>query len=160
MHGKINLSRSRRLMSILRCARLLVRNAPSKAYLHPIQTTTMHAYYLYINGLEIQTYTDQTINSSWIGTGKAFYLLLWMSQLSKVETGHRSANLILGSSSTALQLLCFVSPLASGKDKGLGQWEYTNGQSFFAIFFPLPNGTPTPSFIGWKGLGIWINDRM
>jgi hypothetical protein len=60
-----------------------------------------------------------------------------MSQLTKVETGHRSANLILGSSSTVHQLLCFVSPLELGKAKGLGQWEYENGQSFFAIFFLL-----------------------
>jgi hypothetical protein len=71
-----------------------------------------------------------------------------MSQLKKFETGHCSANLILGSSSTILQLLFFVSPLAQGKDKGLGQWEYENGQSFFSIFLLLPNGTPTPSFIG------------
>jgi hypothetical protein len=75
--------------------------------------------------------------------GKAFSLLLKMSQLTKVETGHRSLNLILGSSSSVLQLLCFKSPLALGKAKGLGQWEYVNGQSFFAIFFllqmvPLP----------------------
>jgi hypothetical protein len=71
-----------------------------------------------------------------------------MSQLTKVETSHHSMNLILGSSSTVLQLLFFESPLAQGKAKGLGQWEYVNGQSFFAIFFLLPNGTPTPSFIG------------
>jgi hypothetical protein len=75
--------------------------------------------------------------------GKAFSLLLKMSQLTKVETGHCSLNLILGSSSSVLQLLFFKSPLALGKDKGLGQWEYVNGQSFFAIFFllqmvPLP----------------------
>jgi hypothetical protein len=75
--------------------------------------------------------------------GKAFSLLLRMSQLTKVETGHRSSNLILGSSSSVLQLLFFESPLAQGKAKGLGQWEYVNGQSFFAIFFlfqmgPLP----------------------
>ena len=54
--------------------------------------------------------------------GKAFSLLLKMSQLTKVETGHRSLNLILGSSSFFLQLLCFKSPLALGKSKGLGQW--------------------------------------
>jgi hypothetical protein len=54
--------------------------------------------------------------------GKAFSLLLKMSQLTKVETGHRSLNLILGSSSSVLQLLCFKSPLALGKAKGLGQW--------------------------------------
>ena len=147
MHGKINLPRSRRLMSILRWAWLLVRNTPSKAYLHSRQETTMHAYYLYTNRLEIKTYTDQTINSSWIGTGKTFSLLLWMSQLTKVETGHRSTNLILGSSSSVLQLLCFESPLAQGKAKGLGQWD-VNGKSFFPIFFLFPNGTPTPSFIG------------
>jgi hypothetical protein len=64
MHGKINLPHSQRLMSILHCARLLVRNTPSKADLHPRQATTMHAYYLYTNGLEIQTYNDQAINSS------------------------------------------------------------------------------------------------
>jgi len=64
MHGKINLPRSWHLMSILHCARLLVRNTPSKADLHPRQATTMHANYLYTNGLEIQTYTDQTMNSS------------------------------------------------------------------------------------------------
>jgi hypothetical protein len=75
--------------------------------------------------------------------GKAFSLLLKMIQLTKAETGHRSLNLILGSSSSVLQLLCFESPLAQGKAKGLGQWEYLNGKSFFAIFFlfqmgPLP----------------------
>jgi hypothetical protein len=64
-----------------------------------------------------------------------------MSQLTKVETGHRSVNLILGSFSTVLQLLFFVSPLAQGKAKGLGQWEYANGQSFFAIFFLLQMGS-------------------
>jgi hypothetical protein len=74
---------------------------------------------------------------------KAFSLLLKMSQLTKVETHHRSLNLILGSSSSVLQLIFFKSPLALGKAKGLGQWEYVNGQSFFAIFFlfqmvPLP----------------------
>jgi hypothetical protein len=37
--------------------------------------------------------------------------------------------------------------------------EYVNGQSFFAIFFPSPNGTPTPSFIGYKELGFWMNPR-
>jgi hypothetical protein len=58
---------------------------------------------------------------------KAFSLLLKMRQLTKVETGHRSLNLILGSSSSVLQLLCFESPLAQGKAKGLGQWEYING---------------------------------
>jgi hypothetical protein len=71
-----------------------------------------------------------------------------MNQLTKVETSHRSSNLILGSSSFVLQLIFFESPLAQGKDKGLGQWEYVNRQGFFAIFFPPPNGTPTPSFIG------------
>ena len=75
--------------------------------------------------------------------GKAFSLLLKMSQLTKVETDHRSLNLILGSSSSIFQPLCFKSILALGKAKGLGQWEYVNGQSFFAIFFllqmvPLP----------------------
>ena len=64
------------------------------------------------------------------------------STYKKAETGHHSLNLILGSSSSILQLLCFKSPLALGKAKGLGQWEYVNGQSFFAIFFlqmvPLP----------------------
>jgi hypothetical protein len=75
--------------------------------------------------------------------GKSFSLLLRMSQLTKIETGHRSLNLILGSSSSVLQLLCFESPLAQGKDKGLGQWEYVNGQSFFAIFFLLQMG-PLP----------------
>jgi len=75
--------------------------------------------------------------------GKAFSLLLKMSQLTKVETGHRSLNLILGSSYFVLQLRCFKYPLALGNAKGLGQWEYVNGQSFFAIFFllqmvPLP----------------------
>jgi len=105
MHGKINLPRSRHFMSILHCAWLLVHNPPSKADLHPRQTTTMHAYYLYTNRLEIQTYIDQTINSSWIGMGKTFSLLLKMSQLTKVETDHLSLNLILGSSSPILQLL-------------------------------------------------------
>ena len=143
MHGKINLPRSQRLMLILHCTWLLVRNTPSKVDLHTRQATTMHASYLYTNGLEIQTYTDQTINSSWIGMGKSFSLLLWMSQLTKVETDHRSLNLILGSSSSILQLLCFESPLAQGKAKGLGQWEYVNGQSFFAIFFLLQMG-PLP----------------
>jgi hypothetical protein len=57
-----------------------------------------------------------------------------MSQLTKVEIDHCSLNLILGSSSSFLQLLCFESPLSQGKAKGLGQWEYVNGQSFFAIF--------------------------
>jgi hypothetical protein len=71
-----------------------------------------------------------------------------MSQLTKFETDHRSANLIMGSSSSVLQLLFFESPLAQGKAKGLGQWEYVNGKIFFAICFLLPNGTPTPSFIG------------
>jgi hypothetical protein len=66
-----------------------------------------------------------------------------MSQLTKVETGHRSLKLILGSSSSVLQLLCFETPLAQGKDKGLGQWEYVNGQSLFAIFFLLQMG-PLP----------------
>jgi hypothetical protein len=64
MHGEINLPHSRRLISFLHCARLLFRNTPSKADLHPRQATTMHAYYLYTNRLEIQTYTNQTINSS------------------------------------------------------------------------------------------------
>ena len=148
MHGKINLPRSRHLMSILRCTWLLFCNTPSKDDLHARQATTMHAYYLYTNRLEIQTYTNQTVKSSWIGMGKAFSLLLWMSQITKAETSHHFANLIPGSSSTVLQLLWFVSPLAQGKAKGLGQWEYENGQSFFAIFFFLPNGNPTPSFIG------------
>jgi hypothetical protein len=53
---------------------------------------------------------------------KIFSLLLKMSQLTKVETGHRSLNLILGSSSFVLQLLFFKSPLALGKAKELGQW--------------------------------------
>jgi hypothetical protein len=75
--------------------------------------------------------------------GKAFSLLLKMSQLTKVETGHCSLNLILGSSSSVLQLLCFESPLAQVKAKGLGQWEYVNGQSFFSIFFLLQIG-PLP----------------
>jgi hypothetical protein len=74
----------------------------------------MHAYYLYTNGLEIQTYTNQTVKSSCIRMRKAFSLLLRMSQITKVETGHRSSNLILGSSSSVLQLLCFESPLAQG----------------------------------------------
>jgi hypothetical protein len=59
--------------------------------------------------------------------GKAFFLLLKMSQLTKIETNHHSLNLILGSSSSVLQPLCFKSPLALGKAKGLGQWEYVNG---------------------------------
>ena len=78
--------------------------------------------------------------------GKAFSLLLKMSQLTKAKTGHCSLNLILGSSSSILQLLCFKSPLAQGKDKGLGQWEYVNGQSFFAIFFLFQMG-PLPLFL-------------
>jgi hypothetical protein len=44
------------------------------------------------------------------------------STYKKAETDHRSLNLILGSSSSVLQLLCVKSPLASGKAKGLGQW--------------------------------------
>jgi hypothetical protein len=67
--------------------------------------------------------------------GKTFSLSLKMSQITKVETSHHSLNLILGSSSSVLQLLCFTSPLALGKAKGLEQWEYVNGQSFFAVFF-------------------------
>jgi hypothetical protein len=35
-------------------------------------------------------------------------------------------------------LLCLSS--GTRMDKGLGQWEYTNGQSFFAIFFPFQIG--------------------
>jgi hypothetical protein len=54
MHGKINLPRYQRLMSILHCAWLLVHNAPSKVDLHSRRETTMHAYYLYTNGLEIK----------------------------------------------------------------------------------------------------------
>jgi hypothetical protein len=65
--------------------------------------------------------------------GKEFSLLHRMSQLTKAETGHHSANMILGSSSSVLQLLFFESSLAQGKAKGLGQWEYVNGQSFFEI---------------------------
>jgi hypothetical protein len=37
--------------------------------------------------------------------------------------------------------------------------ENVNVKSFFAIFFPPPNGTPTPSFIGQKELGFWTNPR-
>ena len=74
-----------------------------------------------------------------------------MNQLTKVETGHHSANLILGSYSSVLQLLCFESPLAQGKAKGLGQWEYINGQSFFAIFFPLSKWDPYPFFYRLEG---------
>ena len=54
--------------------------------------------------------------------GKAFSLLLKMGQLTKAETGHCSLNLILGSSSSVLQLFYFKYPLALGKAKGLGQW--------------------------------------
>jgi hypothetical protein len=54
--------------------------------------------------------------------GKALSLLLKMSQLTKIKTDHCSLNLILGSSSSVLQLLCFKSPLALGKAKGLVQW--------------------------------------
>jgi hypothetical protein len=60
--------------------------------------------------------------------GKTFSLLLRMSQLTKVETGHHSLNLILGSSSFVLQLLCFESLLAQGKAKGLGD----QGIKFFS----------------------------
>ena len=76
-----------------------------------------------------------------------FFITESESTYKEAETGHRSLNLILGSSSSILQLLFFESPLAQVKAKGLEQWEYINGQSFFAIFFLFPNGTPTPSFI-------------
>jgi hypothetical protein len=82
--------------------------------------------------------------------GKAFSLLLRMSQLTKVETNHRSLNLILGSSSSVLQLLCFKSPLAQGKAKGLGQWEYVNVQRFF-LYFSFSKWDPYPFFYRLEG---------
>jgi hypothetical protein len=71
-----------------------------------------------------------------------------MSQLKKFETGHllREPDPGLLFKCPPTSLLCLFS--GTRMAKGLGQWEYANGQSFFAIFFPPPNGTPSPSFIG------------
>ena len=135
MHGKINLPRSQCLMSILRCTWLLVRNTPSKDDLHTRQATTMHASYLYTNRFKIKTYTNQTIRSSWIGTEKKISLLLWMSQLTKIWDWpllcEPNPGLLFNCPPTTLLCISF----GTRKAKGLGQWEYTNGQSFFAIFF-------------------------
>jgi hypothetical protein len=73
-----------------------------------------------------------------------------MNQLTKVETGHCSANLILGSSSTVLQLLCFVSPLAEGRLKG---WDNGNTQMgrVSLLYFSFSKWDPYPFFYRLEG---------
>jgi hypothetical protein len=95
-----------------------------------------------------QTQIHQIIDNSCIGTGKVFFLLMKMNQLTiKVETGHRSLNLILGSSSLSSNcfalILLWLEERLKGWDNGLQKWA-----EFLRYNFPPPNGTPTPSFIG------------
>jgi hypothetical protein len=73
-----------------------------------------------------------------------------MSQLTKVETAHHSANLILGFSSTFLQLLFFVSPFAQGRIKG---WDNGNTQvgRVSLIYFFSSKWDPYPFFYRLKG---------
>jgi hypothetical protein len=77
-----------------------------------------------------------------------FFITLNESTYKKVETNHHSANLILGCFSTVLQLLFLVSLLAQGWLKGRDNGNMKMGRVSLLFFFPLPNGTPRPSFIG------------
>jgi hypothetical protein len=77
-----------------------------------------------------------------------------MNQLTiKVETGHHSLILILGSSSSVLQLLCINSPLAQGKAKGLGQWIRKMGR-VSSLYFSSSKWYPYPFFYRLEGARV------
>ena len=82
--------------------------------------------------------------------GKTLFLLLKVNQLTKAKTGHRSLNLILGSSSSVLQLLCFKSSLALGKAKGLGQWN-TQMDRVSLLYSSSSKWYPYPFFYRLEG---------
>ena len=63
------------------------------------------------------------------------------------EIGHCSSNLVLGSSSTILQLISYMLLFTQWLQK-VGTRGIQNRVEFFYSYFSLPNGTPTPSFIG------------
>ena len=58
-----------------------------------------------------------------VGREKYFFIINFNKSTYNDEVGHCSTNLVLGSSSTILQLLCFVSLLAQGWLKG---WDNGN----------------------------------
>jgi hypothetical protein len=59
------------------------------------------------------------------GWEKYFFITNFNKSTYNVEAGHYSVNLVLGSSSTVLQLLCSVSLLTQGWIKG---WDKGNVQ--------------------------------
>ena len=75
------------------------------------------------------------MKNSYSGTGKTFLYYYFNESTYNVETDHCSVNpdpgLLFKCPPTSL--LCISS--GTRMAKGLGQWEYANGQSFFAIFF-------------------------
>jgi hypothetical protein len=90
------------------------------------------------------------LNTSYGGTGKVILSINLTKVTYNGEIGYCSSNLVLGSSSTMHQplphmLLLFSSHtmVAKGWGKGNEKWV-----EFLYYYFPPPNGTPTPSFIG------------
>jgi hypothetical protein len=82
-----------------------------------------------------------------VGWEKYFFIINFNKSAYNGEANHCYTNLVLGSSSTVLQLLCSIFLFAQGRLK-VGTKGICNQVYFLYYDSPLPNGTPNPSFIG------------
>jgi hypothetical protein len=75
-----------------------------------------------------------------VGREKYLFIINFNKSNYNDEAEHCSTNLVLGSFSTILQLLFFISLFAQGRIKGWDKREYAIGYSFFTMILLLQMG--------------------
>ena len=97
-----------------------------------------------------------------VGREKQFFLLTSKKSLTMVRlaTAPRIWSWALLQLCTNCFHICFSSSILTQWLQKVGARGMENWVDFLYYYFPPPNGTPTPYFIGYKRLGIWLSDRL